>query len=69
MTRLTYLPHDVARCSGKEVDGTAVIPCNNCARRAFRHQVSDHWQPWLSGREPVMGHCPEFIDVDYGELK
>jgi hypothetical protein len=69
MTRRTYLPYDVARCDGKEVDGTAVIPCNNCARREFRNQVHEFRQPWLMDRHPVMGHCPEFIDVDYGELK
>ena len=39
--RRTYLPYDYPRCNGRELDGNPVIPCNNCARREFRHQVSE----------------------------
>lgn len=63
--RCTYLPYDTSRCNGKELDGKPVIPCNNCARREFRHQVSER-HPWIDGN-PAMGSCPYFIDMEISD--
>lgn len=60
--RRTYLPYDTSRCNGKELDGNPVIPCNNCARREFRHQVSER-QPWTA-TAPVRGLCSQYISID-----
>lgn len=63
--RRTYLPYDTSRCNGKELDGKPVIPCGNCARREFRHQVSER-QPWIDAF-PEAGHCPYFIDMEVSD--
>lgn len=65
--RRTYLPYDTSRCNGKELDEKPVIPCNNCARRAFRHQVSER-QPWIDGNpSPSTWSCPYFIDMEISD--
>ena len=66
MTTRKYLPYDFARCNGKTVDGQLVKPCNTCARQHFKHEVSPYRQPWIEG-VPVMGHCPQFIDMEYSD--
>lgn len=62
MTLRTYLPYDVARCNGKELDGKPVTPCNTCARQEFRHQVRER-QPWTA-TAPVKGYCSQHIDME-----
>lgn len=63
--RRTYLSYDTPRCNGKELDGKPVIPCNNCARREFRHQVSER-QPWTV-TAPVRGYCSQQIDMEISD--
>lgn len=66
MTTRTYLPYDFPRCHGKTVDGQLVKPCNTCAREHFKAEVSEFRQPWIEG-VPVMGHCPEHIDMEWSD--
>lgn len=65
MNLRTYLPYDVARCNGREVDGYPAVPCDDCARREFRHQVCER-QVWID-RRPVMGYCPDLISMEMEE--